>query len=192
MSLFILGQFLKAISISSSLMGLAASLFCYPVIFFFSMFLLIAAHCSTDVPKVALNPPAIFLQLFFFFLVYWSAIQLLLFSTCRSSDFYAAFSLPFILIFLSGLLFSKYMTNLHFFVIIGGLELFYTNSVFFHLLGSLVSNLNGTVRLLCLWIYSQHATSKYRNKNWIKQEKKNFQFLAEDLGNINATNETFF
>lgn len=96
MSLFILGQFLKAISISSSLMGLAASLFCYPVIFFFSMFLLIAAHCSTDVPKVALNPPAIFLQLFFFFfslLICHSAsvvqyMQVIRFLCCLLSSIY--------------------------------------------------------------------------------------------------------
>lgn len=112
MSLFILGQFLTAISINS-FMGLASSLFCHPT-FSFSMFLLNAAHCNIAVPKLALNPPAIFLQSFFF-LVYWSAIQLLLFSKCRLSVFYAAFSLPFILTFLSGLLFSKSMSSLHFF-----------------------------------------------------------------------------
>lgn len=112
MSFFILGQFLKAISITSSFMGLAASLFCHPTLS--SMFLLSAAHCNIAIPKLALNPPAIFLQSFFF-LVYWSAIQLLLFSKCRPSVFYAAFSLPFILTFLSGLLFSKSVSSLHFF-----------------------------------------------------------------------------
>lgn len=156
----------------------------------------------------------------------------------RPSVFYAAFSLPFILTFSSGLLFSKSMSSLHFFFsmspmgktykprfylslaqtectshrfvrvfwgIFGWLSFhlylpfmvssslllvawvtvrtpylaFKANhrwikvalhkfSVFCHLLGSLVSNLHVSVRLLYLGVHSLHDTSKYRKKKWIK------------------------